>query len=638
MRETLLPVYERELRYIRRLAAEFAERYPAVAGRLLLEPDKCEDPHVERLIEAFAMLTARVQRRIDEEFPEITDSFLGILAPHTLAPIPSMTIVQVAMDPEQGKTGRGFEIERGALLHTKPVDGVRCRFRTTSALTLWPLAVAQADVVSLNEGEPGAPEGSRAAIRLRLKTTGGMEIGKLAIDRLRFFLDGDASVVHRTYELLFRGPLGVLLRSPQAARDGGAPHAFLPPASLEPGGLAPDEAMLPVPPASPRAHLLLQEFFAFPDKFLFAEVRGLAPFLPRFAGEELEVLVLLDAFPGDLVGKLSAAVFKLGCVPAVNLFAMEAEPATLKHDEVEIPIIPDTHAPFSYEVHSVLDVSTTSPTSGTVEYRPFYAIAHGDPSADSVAFHHETRRASLRKGDAGTDVLVTLVDRRFDPWAASGDEVLSVRALCSNRDVPAQLPFGDPAGDFRLEGKPGIASIRCLRKPTATLRPAGAENSRWKLVSILSLNHLSLVESDATAGPSSAPSAPQTRAPARAGRPEAESPALSAFREILAVCDFTESAVSRQRIAGLVDIRTRRVLRRVHANGWHAPARGLEVELTFDEDRFAGSSAFLFATVLERFLGLYTSINSFVQTVAKCRQREGILKRWPPRAGQKQLL
>lgn len=629
MRETLLPVYERELRYIRRLATEFAERYPAVAGRLLLEPDKCEDPHVERLIESFAMLTARVQRRIDEEFPEITDSFLSILAPHVLSPIPSTTIVQFALDPEQGKTGRGVEIERGSLLHTKPVDGLRCRFRTTGPLTLWPLTVTSADAISLNEGEPGVTPGARAAIRLRLKTPAGIGVARLAADALRFFLDGDSAIVHRVYELLFRAPLGVLVRPTAGAGDLATAPAYtlLAASHLEPGGLSAEESILPVPSTSPRGHVLLQEYFAFPDKFLFANVSGLAPAFGRIPGEEVELLVLLDHFPTDIVGKISPTNFKLGCVPAVNLFPMEAEPASVNHDEVEISVIPDVHAPFSYEVHSILDVSTTSPTRGTVDYRPFYAIAHGDPENRGDAFYHVTRRASLRSGDTGTEVLVTLVDRRFDPREVLGDEVLSVRALCTNRDLPAQLPFGDAQGDFRLEGKPGIASIRCLRKPTATLRSGSRDHSRWRLISTLNLNHLSIVgvEGEGAAGP-------------RSDRPDEASPALAAFREVLAVCNFADTAVSRQRIGGLLGIRAKRVLRRVHASGWHAPARGLEAELTFDEDKFAGNSAFLFATILERFLGHYASINSFVQMVAVCRQREGILKRWPPRAGRKQLL
>jgi type VI secretion system protein ImpG len=627
MRETLLPVYERELRYIRKLAVEFAERYPAVAGRLLLEPDKCEDPHVERLIESFAMLTARVQRRIDDEFPEITDSMLGVLYPHTLSPIPSMTIVQFTLDPEQGKTGRGIEIERGAMMHTKPVEGVRCKFRTTSPVTLWPLRVEGAEALALNEGEPGCPPGARGAVRIRLKTAAALPLLRLAADRLSFFLDGDPATVHRVYELIFRAPLGVLVRLPAGASDPKFTPTFLPSTALEPGGFTPEEMILPAPPQSSAALLLLQEYFAFPDKFLFAGISGLSRAFSRVSGDEAELLILLDHYPGELVGKLSPANFKLGCTPAVNLFPHETEPAPLKHIEVEIPVIPDMHAPYSYEVHSILEVSATQGSGGTKEYRPFYALRHGDADAADIAFFHSTRRASLRKNDPGTDLFLTLVDRRFDPWEAKGDEVLNVRALCMNRDLPSQLPFGDAQGDFRIEGKPGIASIRSLRKPTAPIRAPSRENARWRLISQLCLNHLSLVGTEEE-------SQSQPKGPGREG----PTPALEAFHELLKICDFSDSAISRQRISGLVAIRSRRVLRRVPANGWQAPARGLEAQLTFDEEKFAGSSAFLFASLLERFLALYTSVNSFVQMLALSKQREGVFKRWPPRAGYKPLL
>lgn len=627
MRESLLPVYERELRYIRRLASEFAERYPAVAGRLLLEPDKCEDPHVERLIESVAMLTARVQSRIDEEFPEITDAFLSVLAPHTLAPVPSMTIVQCTMDAEQGKSGRGILIERGALLHSKAVDGVRCRFATTSPFTLWPIRVESAEVISLNEREPGVPRGARAAIRLRLRTAGGLSFSKLALDELSFFLDGDSVLAHQTYETIFRSSLGVLLRTEAAAHDPLAPHVALDGTHLVPGGLRVEESLLPIPEPSARGLLLLQEYFVFPDKFLFAHVTALNAALKSFETEEMDLLILVDHYPSELVGKLSPNGFKLGCVPAINLFPLECEPATLQHHEVEVAVTPDAHAPYSFEVHSILEVSSTSAKHGVIEFRPFYALEHGDPDVSAVAFYHAVRHRALRKDDSGTDVALILVDRRFDPRETLGDEVLSVRALCSNRDLATELPFGDPAGDLRLEGKPGISTIRCLRKPTPPIRAAQRKDARWRLLSTLSLNHLSLVDSmEAGEGFRGLPGE------------DAGTPALQTLREILKICDPADSAIVRQRISGLAGIRSRRVLRRVSEGAWITPARGWEVTLTLDEEKFAGSSAFLFGTLLEQFLGLYASINSFVEVVLISRQREGVLKRWPPRAGRKQLL
>src|SRR6516164_3155927 len=110
MSDVLYPYFERELTFIRQFAQEFASQYPAAAGRLLLEPNQSRDPHVERLIESFALLAGRIHHKLDDEFPELTDALLGILYPHYLAPIPSMAVLQFELDPEQSQLPNGFLI------------------------------------------------------------------------------------------------------------------------------------------------------------------------------------------------------------------------------------------------------------------------------------------------------------------------------------------------------------------------------------------------------------------------------------------------------------------------------------------------------------------------------------------------
>src|SRR5713226_6650406 len=130
MSEVLYHYYERELLFIRQLAQEFAKQYPAAAGRLLLEPNRSADPHVERLIEAFALLAGRIHHKLDDEFPELTDALLSVLYPHYLAPVPSQAVVEFQLDPARAQLPDGFLIDRHSRLHTAPVDGVPCRFRT----------------------------------------------------------------------------------------------------------------------------------------------------------------------------------------------------------------------------------------------------------------------------------------------------------------------------------------------------------------------------------------------------------------------------------------------------------------------------------------------------------------------------
>ncbi len=614
MRDQLLHYYETELAFIRRMASAFAEKYPEIGEFLLLEANRSRDPHVERLIEAVSMLTARIHLRLDEEFPEVTDALLGILYPHYLAPIPSMSVAQLGLDPDQGQVPGGIRVERHTLLHAPAVDGVRCTFRTCYPLSLWPVELRAAELVSTSELGEGVPGGAASALRLSLRTVAGNAVSELEIDRLAIFLDAETGTLHKLHELFCRQALGLCVR--RGDRSG---SRYLRPEAIRPLGFEPDEGMFEYPPESFRGYRLLQEYFAFHEKFLFVELSGLGPLAGESKSDALEIWVLLPQPLAEHDVRPIVENFKLGCTPVVNLFPHQADPIRLDQTAVEYRVTPDSRSPRAFEVHSVQSV--TSSTPGRSETRPFhafFALRHGMSQAQDASFWHATRRPSVRKGDLGTDVYLTLVDRNFDPLEPPED-VLSVSILCTNRDLPERLPFGDPLGDLSIEGRPEVRRISFLRKPTPTQRAPMGDQSRWRLVSHLALNHLSLAEAAGEKrGASQAP--------------------LEALREILKLYDFAESPATRQRIEGLVGLRSRQVVRRVAQNGSSSFARGTEVTLDFDEERFTGAGVYLFASVLERFLGLYTALNSFTQTVARVKQRHGELKRWPPRAGEKQLL
>lgn len=617
MRDLLLHHYERELRFIRREAGEFAQRYPAIADLLQIEADRCNDPHVERLIEAFAMLAARVQLRLDDEFPEITAAFLQGLCPPLVTPIPSLTVVQFQPDPDQSEATSGLDVPRGTQIYTRPAGGVSCRFRTCYPVTLWPLEVTGLDVIGLGAGEPGLPAGATAAVRIRLQTRGAQNFGELKLDRLGFYLDGDASLVYRLYEILCRRPLGMAVRPSQAGTTRGRAVA-LPPGSLRPLGFGADEGVLDYPQGALLGHRLLQEYFAFPEKYLFVELRDLPAAALAEVGHTLEVLVCLDELPLDLEGKLGPQNLKLGCSPAVNLFPQTAEPIRLSHQVSEYPVIPDTRAASAYEVHSITEVESFDAQSGKSRvFAPLHAMGHWNAPAGEAFWQASTR--ANHGDDAGSTTYLTLVDRAAQPLDELPTKTLSVETLCTNGDLPADLPMGDPRGDFQVEGRPGVARIRVLRKPTRTLRPPERRFGLWRLIGLLNVNHLSLAGTP--------------------GTEDAESwSEPAALRELLGLLDFTGLAAARQRISGLVGIRSRTVLRRVEADRTGLVARGTEISLRLDENRFAGSGAFLLAAVLERFFGYLAPINAFTQLVASSLQREEVLKRWPPRAGQRTLV
>jgi type VI secretion system protein ImpG len=602
--DPLLPYYERELTFLRQLGAEFASKYPKIASRLLLEADKCEDPHVERLIQAFAFLAARIHHKLDDEFPEITDALLGVLYPHYLAPIPSMSIAQFVLDHDQGKLTSGHRIPQGSMLYSQSVNGSPCRFRTCYPVTLWPLEVASARFDAPDRVSP-SPKAA-AVIRLELRCLGGISFADLELNFLRFFLHGESPLVYALYELLFNNTCQVQFR-PLDDQKGVKP-VVLPTRCLKTVGFGPDEGVLPYTPRSFLGYRLLQEYFAFPEKFLFFDLGELDRAVRARFRTGVEVLLFLDK-PPRLEQPINADTFRLGCTPIVNLFEQVAEPIRLTHAETEYRVVPDVGRQTAIEVYSVDSVTSVSPyLPEPIIFEPFYSFKHAAEREQQQAFWHTTRRPSPRKGDAGTEVYLSLVDLNFRPTLPA-IETLTLHVTCTNRDLPGRLPFGGERGDLELEGAAPLSRIRCLKKPTETMRPSLRRGAQWRLISHLSLNYLSICEG---------------------GR--------DALQEILKLYDFSDSTVIRQQIAGITNVTSRRVIGRPASMPWNGFCRGIEVTLEFDEDRYVGSGVFLFASVLEKFFGLYGSMNSFTQLIAVTKQREEPLKRWLPRAGEQILL
>ncbi|HYO62036.1 MAG TPA: type VI secretion system baseplate subunit TssF [Pyrinomonadaceae bacterium] len=631
MRDELLDYYENELTFLRQMGAEFAQKNPRIAARLRLEPDRCDDPHVERLIEAFAFLTARVHRKLNDEFPEVTESLLNVLYPHYLAPIPSMAVARFALDPEQGKLTTGYHVPRETRLYSRPIQGTPCRFRTSYPVTLWPVEVASAAL------EARAPADTRgrwpeAVIRISLRCLNETTLGELTtaetddsparpIESLRFYLNGEPQLVYPLYEMLFNNAVSVELRAGAGEAKRGARRAAqaaslrLPVSSLRAVGFEEGEAVLPYPARSFAGYRLLTEYFTFPEKFLFFDVTGLrAAAETRAFGDHFDILVhLRDITPPRPA--VDAAAFQLGCTPVINLFTKIAEPIRLTQEQHEYRVIADVHRQAATEVYSVDAVTTTDPyLKQSRHFQPFYSVRHAEGEDDvERTFWYATRRASERENDRGTEVYLSLVDLGFNPHVPSV-ETVTVHTTLTNRDLPAALPPGGPDGDFDVEGTGPLARVRCLRRPTETVRPPLRRGAHWRLISHLSLNHLSITE-----GPQ-------------------EGDAAEALREILLLYDFTGSRATRQQVAGLRRVTSRRVVRQTGSRVGTGFVRGMETTVEFDEENFSGGGVFLFASVLERFLGLYVSVNSFNQLVATTRQREGTLRRWQPRAGDLTLL
>jgi type VI secretion system protein ImpG len=602
-RNDLLDYYQRELDYLRHEGANFAARYPRVASRLDLSGAESPDPHVERLLESFAFLTARIQRTLDSDFPQIPAALLGVLYPHLVAPVPSMAVAQFLVDPDQARAATGFTLPDETPLFAEATDGLTCRFRTAYPVELWPIDVADAAIQAAaafpfldRRGEVGA------VLRITLRGLGKLSFADMAPKRLRLHLSGAAAGV--LYETLLNEACGVVVRPVGAS----APLRELPASCLRPVGFAPDEDVLPWPRHAHQGYRLIQEYFVFPEKYLFIDVDGLGDGATASLGEgkEVDLLVLLANPPRRPV-TVDRSVFRLNCAPIVNLFRKTSEPVRLDQTQVDYRLPPDSYRERSTEIHSILKLSASSAYEDDSRvFQPFYSYDHGAQRADARAFWTARRQPTGRADLPGTDLMLSFLDLDFKPTRPPA-QVVFAHTLCTNRGVAEQMPAG---ARMEIEVDAPLQGIVCLTKPTRQATPPLGGQTLWRLVSHLSLNHLSL---DGEAG-------------------------LAALREILRLyAAFDDATVSGQ-VSGLSGLSSAPVVRRIGGEAWRGFCRGTEIRLELDEERFVGSHPFLLASVLNRFFGLYAGVNSFTQLALTSRQRNGIWKTWPPLAGDRPVL
>lgn len=619
----LLRYYNQELRYLREMGGEFAREFPKIAGRLGMEGLEVADPYVERLMEGCAFLAARVQLKQDAEFPQLAQRLLDMVAPNLAAPVPSMLVAQVQpkVDPN---LINGFTLPRGAALMgpETALSPVRCEFRTAQDVTLTPLRVAAVEYFLNAPDLPLStlplPERPRSGVRVRLELPAGMAFDKLRIGSLRFFMGGLPDVALRLHELVVGGCTGLLVGAPGRAGDGR--REFLGPKHVRPVGYDDAEAMLPVTLRGLAGTRLMQEYFAFPQRFLFVEVGALAAAFGRCPGPVCEIVFLFDRYVPSLEGGGEPNNFALHCVPAINLFERRAERMPIDDSTTAFHVVPDRTSSADYEVFDVMSVSGFSDDSDELQFLPLFGVPQADPhgaegfystAREPRLMTDKRRREGPRSAYVGTETFLSLVDLRHAPYPNELRE-LTARVRCTNRDLPMFMPVGQGHGELSLNSSAPVDGIVVLAGPS---RPHGALREgalAWRLLSLLSLNYLSLLDTDAENG-------------------------ALALRELLGLYAHAADAGLKRQIEGVRSVAVKPVVRRHPAPGPIAFGRGLELRVTVDELSFEGGSAVLLGSVLHRYFARHVSINSFVQTTLASLTR-GDVKTWAPGGGARAVL
>ena len=606
--EDLLPYYERELAFLRRYGREFSERYPKIASRLQLSSDGSQDPHVERLIESFALLSARTNKKIEDDYPEFTEALLEVMYPHYLRPFPSCSIARFDMGTALSQLGAPVTIPRDTLLHSRSVRGVSCRFRSAYEVVLAPVKVREARYRAIAEAPMATslPSGAGGQLSLSFELVGEQpSLAALSLDSLRLFTDGEPSFCAALRDTLGFGVLAAYVEPAGSGR-----WIALPKSPLRRVGFASDEALIDFPERSHPAYRLLTELFAFPEKFGFFDLD--LTMLRGHAGSGFTVHLVLDAKPADhpasrVLEGLGRNNIQLGCTPVVNLFAQHGEPIRVSHRSTSYPVVADARRAFAYEVvsiDSVQRIRQTAQGEKITEFRPFYSLHHGE-SPDSTGHYWLAHRDErVARSSPGFETELSFVDLDFNPVQPQTD-VVSLELTCSNRDLPTFLAHGVQGGDLTMEGGGAARSISLLRKPTRPMRFERGRGAQWRLISHLALNHLSLSQSG-----------------------------LPALKEMLRLYDIARTSVSGRQIEGIVALEHRAANAWLPGRHFASVVRGIEIRVTVDESAFVGHGIAAFASVLDHFFGLYVHANSFTQLTVLSSEHGEELVRCEPRSGE----
>ena len=629
----LLRLYQDELTHLREVGAEFAQEFPKIASRLGMEGLEVADPYVERLLEGFAFLAARVQLKLEAEQPRLIAHLLESIYPNFLAPTPSTMLLRLVADLSDPNLARGHTVPRGSSVQSRLVRGqnTQCEFRTAHDVTLWPIEIVGVQYFSFAPDLPlvqvPAAQAAKGGLRIRLRCGGGLTFSQLGLQRLPLYISAAGDSAFRLHELLIGAALGSWVVQPGATSALG----WRDKPSVQPYGLDADQALLPETLRAFSGHRLLHELAALPQRLLFVELQDLGPRLAKVHSDSVELVVLFERGDAALESLIDSTSLALHCTPAINLFRKRLDRVQLGPGNWEYHLVADRTRPMDFELHSVESVEGHGAGGDSRRrFRPLYETTHGQGAEsqgidDQTHGHYSLRREprlpsqraralGMRSAYIGEEVYLSLVDGQHGAYREELRQ-LSVVAWVTNRDLPVLLPVGADgkgASAWQLESPGPVSGIAVMRGPTRPLsrQPGGAIG--WTLVSQLRANHLALTGTS----------------------PEQAAAGLRTMLRLYGPLD--DLAWSRQ-VDGLRSLKAEAQVRRLPYAGPLSFGSGIAIEMELDELAFQGASAFMLAMVLESYFARHAAINSFTQLSLYTPQR-GLVHRWPPRMGARPSL
>jgi type VI secretion system protein ImpG len=579
--------FQEELVALRELGKEFAERNPALAP-FLSTPGR--DPDVERILEGFAFLSGRLRQKLDDEFPELTHSLFNLLWPNYLRPIPACSIIEYQ---PAGDLSERLNIPRGTIIESKPVEGTRCRFKTTYDIDIIPIRLSSYNMVKRD---------GQAIMVLRFACLGA-SLDELELSKLRIFIKGESSIAHTIYFSMLRQVTAInfVLRDMENREY---ITLQIPPASITPAGFCEDEGLYPYPANTFSGYRILQEYFCFPEKFLFVEIKNLEESLknipaPTQNASEFELHFLLTDLPENYES-FRLDNWRLFCTPVVNLFPFDAAPIRIDQHQTEYRIVPDPRHPYHFTTYSVDTVSSWQNAGKKYcDYVLFESFEHENDAENLTAYYRLRLRPSAY--DGATECYISIVPTQNSIMPIDG-ETISLELTCTNRNLPAELAVGDI--NMPGENSPQAVPFSNILPVTPSYSPVLDGEPLWRLISNMSLNYIALTD-------------------------------VGALKAVLGAYNFRAAhdnhcaKVFEQILRGMLHIRCEEADRIYRS----LPLRGACTYLSMNHKCFScEGDMFLFASVLNEFLSLYATVNSFHQLTV-IDERTGARYQWPARLG-----
>lgn len=634
----LLDYYNGELAYLREMGAEFAQEFPKVAARLTMEGVEVSDPYVERLLEGFAFMAARLHMKIDSEFPKFTQNLLETIYPDFLAPTPSIGVVELTPDYNDAALADGPSMPRGASINAPLPRGEtsHCRFTTAHPVRLWPIELASASYfkyapdLSLNALSVSGV--IRGGLRMKLKSTAALLFNQIDCDELVLHIKAPDEVSLGLFEAILAQSLGGAVFWGTKA---GQKNAVLRLDQITAYGFEDDLSLMPFDARSFQGYRIVREYFSFAQRYLFIKISGLGAAFKHIAGHTCELVLMSSQADDKLEPLVDAKCLSLYATPVCNVFEQKADRMFVKSQQHDQQLIVDRTRPADFEVYRVLSVDGfTEGSEQETRFAPFYGGHHESWNSDartaqpyftikrtSHVLSSAARRKGTRTGYVGSEVFVSLVDENQAPFSSKVQQ-LSANVLATNRDLPLLIPIGSLANMTPPPGLP-VTSTKMISGPSKPVSRLADGALAWQLIGHLNLNYHSLFGRANEAGGTS-------------GEGSEGLPAHTLLKQMLSLYISPSDNSGKRIIEAISSLNAKPIVRRLPIAGPITFGRGLAITLKLNESGFAGTGAYLLGCVLERFFARHVSVNSFTQLTLESDFR-GEIAKWPPRAGLKPI-